>query len=42
MREILNANMEKKVYAKFKTSFKQRQCYIFMSLAQGSCAIGPS
>ena len=38
MREILNINMCK-VYVNYKTLFIERRCCIFMSLAQGSCAV---
>ena len=38
MREILNTNMCK-VYVNYKSLFTERQCYIFMSLAQGSCVV---
>ena len=31
-----------KVYVNFKTSFIEQQCYMFMSLAQGSCALATS
>ena len=41
MREILNINMCK-VYVNYKSLFIERQCYIFMSLAQGSCAVAAS
>ena len=34
----LNINMCK-VYVNYKSLFIERQCYIFMSLAQGSCAV---
>ena len=37
MREILNISMLN-VYVNYKILFIERQCYIFMSLAQGSCA----
>ena len=38
MREILNINMCK-VYVNYKSLFIERQCYVFMSLAQSSCAV---
>ena len=38
MRKNLNINMCK-VYVNYKSLFIERQCYIFMSLAQGSCAV---
>ena len=38
IREILNINMCK-VYVNYKSIFIERQCYIFMSLAQGSCVV---
>ena len=41
MREILNINTCK-VYVNYKSLFTERQCYIFMSLAQGSCAAAAS
>ena len=41
MREILNINMCK-VYVNYKSLFIEWQCYIFMSLAQGSCAVAAS
>ena len=41
MREILNINMCK-VYENYKSLFIERQCYIFMSLAQGSCPAATS
>ena len=41
MREILNINMCK-VYVNYKSFFIERQCYVFMSLAQGSCAVAAS
>ena len=37
MREILNISMLN-VYVNYKILFIERQCYIFMTLAQGSCA----
>ena len=41
MREILNINTCK-VYLNFKSLFTERQYYISMSLAQGSCAVAAS
>ena len=41
MRKILNINMGK-LSVNYKTSFIERQCYIFMSLAQGSYAVATS
>ena len=41
MREILNIKMWK-AYVNCKTLFIEQQCYIFMSLAQGSYAVGIS
>ena len=41
MREILNINMCK-VYVNYKSLFIERQCCMFMSLAQGSCAVAVS
>ena len=38
MKEILKINMCK-VYVNYKSLFIERQCYIFMSLAQGSYAV---
>ena len=38
MRKILNINMCK-VYVNYKSLFIERQCYVFMSLVQGSCAV---
>ena len=38
MRKKLNINMCK-VYVNYKSLFTERQCYIFMSLVQGSCAV---
>ena len=38
MREILNINTCK-VYVNYKSLFIERQYYIFMSLAQSSCAV---
>ena len=38
MRKNLNINMCK-VYINYKSLFIERQCYIFMSLARGSCAV---
>ena len=41
MRKNLNINVCK-VYVNYKSLFIERQCYIFMSLAQGSCAVAAS
>ena len=41
MREILNINMFK-VYVNYKSLLIERQGCIFMSLAQGSCAVAAS
>ena len=41
MTEILNINMCK-VCVNYKSLFIERQCYVFMSLAQGSCAVAAS
>ena len=41
IRKILNINMGK-LSVNYKTSFIERQCYIFMSLAQGSYAVATS
>ena len=41
MRKILNINMCK-VYVNYKSLFIERQCYVFMSLVQGSCAVAAS
>ena len=41
MREILNMNICK-VYVHYKTLFIERQCCVFMSLAQGTCAVAAS
>ena len=41
MKEILNINMCK-VYVNYKSLFIETQCYMFMSLAQGSCAVAAS
>ena len=41
MREFLNINLWK-VYVNYESLFKERQCYTFMSLAQGSCAVATS
>ena len=41
MREILNINMCK-IYVNYKSLFIERQCYVFTSLAQGSCAVAAS
>ena len=41
MRETLNINMWK-VYANYKTFLIDRQYYIFMTLAQGSCLVAAS
>ena len=41
MRKILNMNMCK-VYVNYKPLFIERQYYIFMSLAQCSCAVAVS
>ena len=41
MREVLNINMCK-VYVNYRSLFIERQCYIFTSLAQGSCAVAAS
>ena len=41
MRKVLNLNMCK-VYVNYKSLFIERQYYIFMSLAQGSCAVAVS
>ena len=41
MREILNIYMQK-VYVNYKSLFIERQCYIFTSLTQGSCAVATS
>ena len=30
------------MYVDYKNFFIERQCYIFMSLAQGSCAVATS
>ena len=38
IRKILNINMCK-VFVNYKFLFIERQCYIFMSLVQGSCAV---
>ena len=38
MRKNLKVNMCK-VYVNYKSLFMEWQCYIFMSLAQGSCAV---
>ena len=37
MKEILKMNMCK-VYVNYKSLFTERQCYIFVSVALGSCA----
>ena len=39
MREILNMC---KVYVNYKSLFIERQCYIFTSLAQGTCTVAAS
>ena len=39
MREILTMY---KVYVNYKSLFIKRQCYIFTSLAQSSCAVAAS
>ena len=41
MTEILNINMWK-VCVNYKSLFIERQCYVFMSLAQSSCAVAAS
>ena len=41
MREILNINMCK-VYVNYKSLFIERQCYVLVPLAQGSCAVAAS
>ena len=41
MRKVSNINMSK-VYVNYKSLFIKRQCCIFMSLAQGSCAVAAS
>ena len=41
MRELLNINMCK-VYVNYKSLLIEWQCYIFTSLAQGSCAVAAS
>ena len=41
MRKNLSLNMCK-VYVNYKSLFIERQCYIFMSLTQGSCALAAS
>ena len=41
MTEILNINVWK-VYVNYKTLFTERQCYIFMSVVQGGCALATS
>ena len=41
MREILNVNMWK-VDVNYKTLFMEWQCYIFMPLVQGGCAVATS
>ena len=41
MRGILNINMCK-VYVNYKSLLIEGQCYVFMSLAQGSCTVAAS
>ena len=41
MTEILNINICK-VWVNYKSLFIERQCYVFMSLAQGSYAVAAS
>ena len=41
MTKILNINM-RKVCVNYKFLFIGRQCYVFMSLAQGSCTVAAS
>ena len=41
LREILNINICK-VYVNYKSLFIERQCYIFLSLVQSSCAVAAS
>ena len=41
MTEILNINMCR-VCVNYKSLFIERQYYVFMSLAQGSCAVAVS
>ena len=41
MSETSNINMCK-VYVNYKSLFIEWQCYIFMSVAQGSCAVTAS
>ena len=41
MKEVLDINIYK-VHANYKSLFTERQCYIFMSLAQGTYAIAAS
>ena len=41
MRELLNINICK-VYVNYKSSLIEWHCYIFISLAQGSCAVAAS
>ena len=40
-KEILSINMCK-VYVNYKSLFIETQCYMFISLAQGSCAVAAS